>query len=256
VRATKQAPAAVASAASARGTGLPRHIAIIMDGNRRWARREGKSDTAGHRAGVVSLRTAVRLCSDLGVEYLTCYAFSTENWKRSAGEVEGLWALALEFLRSELPELVRQHVRVRVIGDRARLPLLVRQAAQAAESATGGSRGLGLTLALSYGARWEIALAARALCRDVASGALRPDDVDEEALAARLETAGMPDPDLLIRTGGEQRVSNFLLWQIAYSEIWVTPALWPDFGEAELREALEAYRRRDRRFGGGPGGDG
>ena len=242
---------AAAAAGLPGGDGLPRHVAVIMDGNRRWARRHGTDTDAGHRAGVVSLRGVVRVCSDLGIGYLTCYAFSTENWKRSRNEVDGLWALALEFLRSELPELVRRGVRVRVIGDRRGLPLLVRQAAAAAEAATARNGGLVLTLALNYGARQEIAAAARALCADVAAGRLRPEAVDEATLAARLETAGMPDPDLLIRTSGERRISNFLLWQIAYSEIWLTDALWPDFGEAELRNAIEDYRRRDRRFGGG-----
>ena len=233
---------------------LPRHVAVIMDGNRRWARREGRSDDDGHRAGVLSLRTLVRGCSGLGIAYLTCYAFSTENWKRSSGEVEGLWALALEFLRSELPDLIRQGVRVRVIGDRARLPILVRQAASVAEAATGQNRGLVLTLALNYGSRQEITLAARALCAEVAAGRLRPEQVDEAALAARLQTAGVPDPDLLIRTSGECRISNFLLWQIAYAEIWMTASLWPDFGEADLQAALDAYRRRERRFGGSGAG--
>jgi len=236
--------------------GLPRHVAIIMDGNRRWARREGRSDHAGHRAGVLSLRTAVRTCANLGIGYLTCYAFSTENWKRSADEVDGLWALAVEFLRSELPDLVRRDVRVRVIGDRQRLPAIVRQAAAAAEAGTARNRGLGLTLALNYGARQEIIHAVRSLCAEAAAGRLRPEEVDEAALEARLGTAGLPDPDLLIRTSGELRISNFLLWQIAYSEIWMTSALWPEFGEAELLAALQDYRRRDRRFGGGAGAGG
>ena len=234
------------------GGALPRHVAIIMDGNRRWARQHGSDTDTGHRAGVVSLRGIVRVCSRLGIGYLTCYALSTENWKRSEGEVNGLWSLASEFLRTELPELIRQGVRVRIIGDRRRLPLLVRQAAAAAEAATAGNRGLVLTLALNYGARQEIVSAARALCGAVAAGRLRPEDVDADAFAAHLETAGLPDPDLLIRTSGERRISNFLLWQIAYSEIWMTDALWPDFGEADLLAALEDYRRRDRRFGGGP----
>jgi undecaprenyl diphosphate synthase len=237
--------------APAGGGPLPRHVAVIMDGNRRWAQQRGADTDAGHRAGVISLRGVVRVCSDLGIGYLTCYAFSTENWKRSSREVEGLWTLALEFLRTELPELIRRGVRVRVIGDRAGLPPLVRQAAAAAETATARNRGLVLTLALNYGARQEITAAARALCAEVAAGRLRPEDVDESSVAAHLATAGMPDPDLLIRTSGEHRVSNFLLWQIAYSEIWLTDALWPDFGEAELRRALDDYRRRDRRFGGG-----
>ena len=230
---------------------LPRHVAVIMDGNRRWAVRNGKPVQAGHRAGVENIRMAVRVCSDRGIAYLTCFAFSTENWKRTREEIDGLWSLAVEFLRSDLPELVRRGVRVRIIGDRSRLPGIVRQAAGAAERATSGNRGLCLTLALNYGARQEIVAAARALCAEVAAGRLRPQDVDESIFAAHLETADVPDPDLLIRTSGEQRLSNFLLWQIAYSEIWVTEVCWPEFTEADLVAALEDYARRQRRFGGG-----
>lgn len=233
---------------------LPGHVAIIMDGNRRWARLHGCSDHAGHRAGVEKLRVAVRTCSDLGIRYLTCYAFSTENWKRSAHEVEGLWNLAVEFLRTELPELVARGVRVRVIGERRGLPPLVRQAVGTAERATSRSRGLGLTIALNYGSRHELVAAAQRLCTEVAAGRLRPEDVDEAALEAHLATAGLPDPDLLIRTGGELRVSNFLLWQIAYSELWVTPLCWPDFGREDLLTAFADYARRDRRFGGSGAG--
>lgn len=198
---------------------------------------------------------AVRTCSDLGVGYLTCYAFSTENWKRSTDEVNGLWSLALEFLRSDLPDLVARGVRVRVIGERRGLPLLVRQAVGTAELATGRGHGLALTIAMNYGARQEIVDAARALCAQVASGQLRPEDIDESVFESQLWTAGLPDPDLLIRTSGELRISNFLLWQIAYSEIWVTPLCWPEFGRDDLVAALQDYRRRGRRFGGsGEGG--
>jgi len=254
VRAVDEAPRAQGGAVVGGALGLPPHVAVIMDGNRRWARRNGRTDHAGHRAGVENLRMAVRTCSDLGIAYLTCYAFSTENWKREAHEVEGLWSLALEFLRTELPDLIARGVRVRVIGDRRRLPLLVRQAVGTAEAATGRNRGLQLTLAMNYGSRQEIVGAARALAAEVAAGRLRAEDVDEQAFAAHLAMAGLPDPDLLIRTGGEIRVSNFLLWQIAYSEIWVTPLCWPEFGRADLVAALEDYRRRQRRFGGS--GDG
>ncbi len=232
------------------GAGLPRHVAIIMDGNRRWATRQGKPAAAGHRAGVENVRMAVRVCSDLGIAYLTCYAFSTENWKRASTEIEGLWSLLIEFLASDLPDLVRRHVRLRVIGDRQGLPLLVRQAVASAEAATSGGRGLQFVLALNYGSRQEIVAAARALCQDVAAGRLGPAQVDERALESRLSTAGMPDPDLVIRTSGEQRLSNFLLWQVAYSEFWVSEACWPEFREQDLRAALEDYRRRHRRFGG------
>ncbi len=230
--------------------GMPQHVAIIMDGNRRWARRHGQPDHAGHRAGVENLRAVVRVCSDLGIPYLTCYAFSTENWKRSAAEVEGLWTLALEFLRTELPELIARRVRVRVIGERGGLPLAVRQAVQLAETSTARNQGLCLVLALNYGARQEIVRAARALCAQAAAGQLDPATVDEETFSAQLHTADLPDPDLLIRTSGELRISNFLLWQIAYTEIWVTDSCWPEFGTAELHAALDAYRTRQRRFGG------
>lgn len=241
--------------APASGRLLPRHVAVIMDGNRRWAIRNGKPVQAGHRAGVENIRMAVRVCSDRGIGYLTCFAFSTENWKRTHEEIDGLWSLAVEFLRSDLPELTRRGVRVRIIGDRNRLPGIVRQAAAAAERATASNRGMCLTLALNYGARQEIVAAARALCADVAAGRLAAADVDEECFAARLETAGVPDPDLLIRTSGEQRLSNFLLWQIAYSELWVTDVCWPEFSEADLVSALTEYGRRQRRFGGGSSED-
>lgn len=229
---------------------VPRHVAIIMDGNRRWAREHGATPALGHRAGVENVRVAVRTCSDAGVEFLTLYAFSTENWKRSGDEVESLWSLAVEFLHTELPELLARRVRVRVIGRRAELPASVRQAARVAEAATRGNRGLQLVLALNYGARQEIVEAARALCREVAAGRLRPEDVDEACFARNLWTAGVPDPDLLIRTSGEQRVSNFLLWQIAYSEIWTTSTCWPEFTRTELLQALAAYASRRRRYGG------
>lgn len=229
---------------------LPGHVAIIMDGNRRWAQRQGQAPIAGHRAGVENVRMAVRLCSDLGIRYLTCYAFSTENWKRSNQEVEGLWRLLIEFLSSDLPELIGRAVRLRVIGDRAGLPLFVRQAVASAEAATARGRGLTLVLALNYGSRQEIVAAVRALCQEVAAGRLRPDQVDAAQLEAHLTTAGIPDPDLVIRTSGEQRLSNFLLWQVAYSELWVTPALWPEFTRQDFLTALEDYRKRQRRFGG------
>ena len=229
---------------------IPRHLAIIMAGNRRWAAQRGVGPAAGHRAGVENMRVAVRTCSDIGVRFLTLYAFSTENWKRSADEVQSLWSLAVEFLQAELPELVTRGVRVRVIGQRAELPLSVRQAARAAEVATSLNRGLQLILAMNYGSRQEIVDAARALCTAVATGRLRPEDVNEEAFARKLWTAGVPDPDLVIRTSGEQRISNFLLWQIAYSELWTTSTYWPDFTREELLQAVAAYGSRQRRYGG------
>jgi undecaprenyl diphosphate synthase len=239
--------------AEAQAAGLavvPRHVAIIMDGNRRWARQHGTSVAAGHRAGVENVRVAVRTCADVGVEFLTLYAFSTENWKRGREEVDSLWALAVEFLHAELPELLREGVRVRVIGRREELPPAVRRAAHLAETATRHNRRLHLVLAMNYGARQEIVAAARSLASACASGRLRPEDIDERAFADALWTRGLPDPDLVIRTSGEQRVSNFLLWQIAYSELWTTKTCWPDFSREELLAALRDYASRRRRFGG------
>lgn len=229
---------------------LPRHVAIIMDGNRRWARQHGQGAIMGHRAGVESVRASVRTCRELGIGVLTLYAFSTENWKRPPLEVNGLWQLVLEVLRHDLPELMAQGVRVRVIGMRERLPMAVREAVRKAESMTAANDRMVLVLALNYGARQEIVQAVRSIGRMVQQGRLDPEAIDEAAFSSALSTVGIPDPDLVIRTSGELRVSNFLLWQIAYSEFFVTSTPWPEFGREEFLRAMDAYRARERRFGG------
>lgn len=229
---------------------VPRHIAIIMDGNGRWARRRGLPRSAGHRAGVQALRQVVRACGEVGVRYLTLYAFSTENWQRPGSEVTALMDLLVEALKDYLDELAASGVRIRTIGDLGALPSRAREAVSDAVERTAANDGLTLVLALNYGGRKEIVEAVRAVAREVEAGRLRADQVNEETFAAHLYTAGLPDPDLLIRPSGEMRLSNFLLWQAAYTEIWVTPVLWPDFGRRELLEAIRAYQQRERRFGG------
>ena len=227
----------------------PRHIAIIMDGNGRWAQAQGKPRVAGHAEGARSVKAITRECRRLGVEALTLYSFSTENWGRPDDEVGAVMGLLLEYLRSERAEILDNDIRLSHAGEIERLPDHVRGALLELEEASAHCRSMVLTLALSYGARQEITRAVRAIARDVASGALEPDDIDEAAIAARLDTAGLPDPDLLIRTSGELRVSNFLLWQIAYSELYVTDLAWPEFREPQLHEAIGAFHGRQRRFG-------
>jgi undecaprenyl diphosphate synthase len=228
---------------------IPRHIAIIMDGNGRWARDRGFPREFGHRNGARSVREVVEECGLLGVEYITLYSFSLENWKRPKAEVDALMNLCMAYLDGEEQELTRKGLRFRVIGRKAGLPAQVLEAIQRVTEATAkGTRGE-LCLAINYGARAEIADAARAIAEDVAAGRLKPADVDEAAVASKLYTAGMPDPDLLIRTAGEMRVSNYLLWQISYSELHVTNVYWPDFGRVHLHEAIRDYSRRTRRFG-------
>ncbi len=226
---------------------LPAHIAIIMDGNGRWAKRRNLPRVAGHKSGIQPVRTTVDTCARLGLKALTLYAFSVENWKRPLAEVETLWRLLRVYLRSELDEMKRHQIRFTAIGRLDGLPDFVRQELDMTISATASNRGLQLNLAINYGGRAELVDAVKALLRD----AQRFDvPIDEEAISARLYTAGMPDPDLLIRTSGEMRVSNFLLWQIAYAELYVTETLWPDFNRAELLRAILEYQKRDRRFGG------
>jgi undecaprenyl diphosphate synthase len=226
---------------------LPAHIAIIMDGNGRWARRRNLPRVAGHRAGVQSVRTVVETCAQLGLQALTLYAFSVENWKRPRAEVETLWRLLRIYLRSELPLMMRHDIRFAAMGRLNELPGFVRVELEEVIRRTAGNRGLLLNLAINYGGRAEIVDAVKSLIAD----ALRDGaTVDEAAISSRLYTAGMPDPDLLIRTSGEMRVSNFLLWQIAYAELYVTETLWPDFKRTELLEAILDYQKRDRRFGG------
>ena len=228
---------------------LPRHVAIIMDGNGRWARSKGLPRSDGHAEGVTSVHRAVEFASDLGIEYLTLYAFSTENWNRPPEEVETLMYLIGWAIERELPDLIRNNVRIRLIGDIPRIPEKAREKLLNAERATSSCTGLTLGMCLSYSSRWEITEAARRLARLAADGKLDQEVIDENILASNLSTAGMPDPDLLIRTGGEQRISNFLLWQIAYSELCFTPVLWPDFGKKDFAEAILDYQNRERRFG-------
>ncbi len=230
--------------------GAPKHIAIIMDGNGRWAASRGLTRAAGHRAGVESLREAVKTCSECGIQVLTVYAFSTENWKRPKGEVNALMRLLGEYLQREIPELRTRNVRLRVMGGLARLPLAARRALDNAVESTKDCLGLVLNLALNYGGRWEIVEATRNIAREVRNGSLAPEDISEEIFETHLQTAGLPELDLLIRPSGELRLSNFLLWQVAYSELWITPVLWPDFRRDHLLEAIGAYQRRERRFGG------
>jgi undecaprenyl diphosphate synthase len=224
---------------------IPRHIAIVMDGNRRWARQRHLPAIAGHRAGVETIRKTLRAARERGVEYLTLYSFSTENWSRDADEVRGLMALLEETIRRETDSLVRDDVRLEVIGRLHELSVgLQRSIAGAVEATARCTRGV-MTLAFNYGGRAEIVDAVR---RIVGEG-LAPDAVDEAAIASRLYAPDHPDPDLLIRTGGELRVSNFLLWEVAYAEMWATPVLWPDFAVSDLDDALASYAKRERRFG-------
>ncbi|HPA51237.1 MAG TPA: isoprenyl transferase [Thermoanaerobaculia bacterium] len=229
---------------------LPRHVAVIMDGNGRWARQRHLPRVEGHRAGASAVRETVETAARLRLDALTLYAFSTENWKRPKAEVSTLFALLKEYLRREFRSLVENDIRFRVVGRPDGLDPSVRSALSTALEATASCRGMVFSVALNYSGRAEIADAARALARDAAEGRLDPESIDEAAVARRLYTADLPDPDLLIRTSGELRISNFLLWQIAYAEIHVTPVLWPDFRRRHLLEALLDYQRRERRYGG------
>jgi undecaprenyl diphosphate synthase len=232
---------------------IPRHIAIIMDGNGRWAKAKGFPRMFGHRAGAASVRTVVEEAGRLGVEVVTLYSFSMENWKRPPEEIEALMLLCITYLEGEREHLKRENIRLRVIGRREGLPAPVVAAIEEVERATASCTGGTLCLAINYSARAEIADAARALARDAATGKLEPASIDEATVASRLYTAGMgdlADPELLIRTAGEQRISNFLLWQISYAEIHVTPVLWPDFSAADLHAAIRDFASRNRKFGG------
>ncbi len=231
------------------GTEIPRHIAIIMDGNGRWAKDRGLPRVEGHRAGAESVREAVDTCREIGVEYLTLFAFSSENWNRPEKEVDALMKLLEKFLRDKLPELLQQNVRFHTIGRVDMLPENCRKQIDIATERTKDNTGLNLVLALSYGSREEIVDAARSIAEKVLAGELRPEDVDNEVFADHLYTADIPDPDLLIRTSGELRVSNFLLWQISYAEMVISPKYWPDFKNADLHATVEEYSRRHRRFG-------
>ena len=230
---------------------LPAHIAIIMDGNGRWAKRRGLPRVAGHRAGVEPVRTAVNTCARLGLQALTLYAFSTENWKRPRAEVDMLWRLLQIYLRKELPEIIRNNIQFTCIGRIDGLPGPVRAELEAAAESTSRNTGMRLNVAINYSGRAELVDAVNAIIEDARfEGRLHDLRIDEETIASRLYTAGMPEPDLLIRTSGEMRISNFLLWQIAYSEIYITETLWPDFQRTDLLTAILDYQKRDRRFGG------
>ncbi|MBK6410417.1 MAG: isoprenyl transferase [Flavobacteriales bacterium] len=228
---------------------VPRHIAIIMDGNGRWAEQQGEHRVMGHANGVRSVREALLAATEIGVEYLTLYAFSTENWKRPTAEVEALMDLLVRTVIGELAELHTNGVRLNTIGDIDSLPENCRKTLQEAIEATKNNDRITITLALSYSARWEIVNMARKLATMAAQGTLDPATITDATISEHLTTVGMPDPELLIRTSGEQRVSNFLLWQIAYAELWFTPVLWPDFRKEHLFQAVLDYQNRERRFG-------
>ncbi len=228
---------------------LPKHVAVIMDGNGRWANRQGLPRSIGHRRGVDTLKALLRCCQDWGIEALTAYAFSTENWSRPLEEVEFLMALFERVLKQELNEMIQENVRIRFVGDLQSLPDSLRAQIEHSMAATEHNQGIQFTIAKNYGGRQEIVQACRAIATKVQQGLLQPDAVDETLFQAHLYTAGTCDPDLLIRTSGEMRISNFLLWQTAYAELYITDTLWPDFDRAEFHRALWAYQQRDRRFG-------
>jgi undecaprenyl diphosphate synthase len=228
---------------------LPRHVAIIMDGNGRWAEQRGLSRIYGHRVGKDSVRAVVEQSRELGIQYLSLFAFSTENWNRPPREVDGLMTLLRKYLASELGKMMRHGIRLVAVGSLRRLPPAVREALRASIAATRHNTGMTVILAVSYGGREDIVQAARAIARRVKRGELSPEQVTEHTVAEHLATRGVPDPDLLIRTSGEQRISNFFLWQLAYTEIFVTDTLWPDFREREYVEALAYFQQRQRRFG-------
>jgi undecaprenyl diphosphate synthase len=229
---------------------LPQHVAIIMDGNGRWAKQRQLPRVEGHRVGAESARVVVRAAGELGIKYLTLYAFSVENWNRPKDEVDTLMKYLARYLKNELGELQRNNVRLEAIGQIYRLPEFVQEQLHRTRAALAKNNGLTLILALSYGGRTEIVEAVRAIAHKVRAGVLEPEEINEQVMAQHLYTRNYPDPDLLIRTSGEMRLSNFLLWQISYTELVVTPTLWPDFRKPQFYAALEEYTRRHRRFGG------
>lgn len=238
-----------AAASYNQGDCPPRHVAIIMDGNGRWAKARMLPRIAGHRQGAEVVRDTVSDCRELGISYLTIYAFSSENWKRPSGEIDDLMGLLKIYLKRELNKLMRSGVRMRFIGNRKRLPESIIALIEEAENKTAHNAGLTLTVALNYGGRNDIVQAAGRIAEAVAAGTLKSEAIDEKLFESYLDTAGIPDPDLLIRTSGEQRVSNFLLWQTAYTELVFTPVLWPDFNKAHLEDAITEFHRRERRYG-------
>ena len=228
---------------------LPHHIAIVMDGNGRWAEARGEPRPVGHRAGIEPVRKIIRECAKLNIEALTLFAFSSENWRRPETEVAAIMGLFMEALDREITELHANRVRVRIIGNRQRLSVRLQQRIAEAEALTAANEGLKLQVAVSYGGRWDVLEAAKRIAARAASGEIRVADIDEEMFSAELQLSDLPDPDLFIRTGGDHRVSNFLLWNIAYAELFFTDVLWPDFDEAEFKLALEDFAGRERRFG-------
>ena len=228
---------------------LPKHIAIIMDGNGRWAKEKGEDRLFGHLNGVESVRNIVEGAAELGIQYLTLYAFSTENWDRPAYEVTGLMELLIDTIRKEVPTLNKNNIKLHVIGDTGMLPAAAQQELNEAINETSGNSGLNLIMALSYSSRWEINDAIKRIAGDVKAGKLQPDDIDQQLIQQYLTTRNFPDPELMVRTSGEYRISNFLLYQLAYSELYFTNTLWPDFRKENLYEAILDYQSRERRFG-------
>lgn len=231
---------------------LPRHVAIIMDGNGRWAAARGLSRIEGHKKGAEAAQRAVEAARDLGIRYITLFGFSSENWNRPTAEVEGLMALLRYYLKKETEALHKSGARLRVIGDRSRLPKDIVEMIEQAESITGGNDGLTVVIALSYGGRQDIVFAAREVAKAAAAGKIAPEKISEDIFASYLMTADIPDPDLMIRTSGESRISNFLLWQLAYAEMFFTNTLWPDFSRVDMEAALACFASRERRYGGLP----
>ena len=230
-------------------TRVPRHIAIIMDGNGRWAKQKGLNRIFGHQAGVTAVRKITEACAEFSVDYLTLYAFSTENWNRPKEEVDALMTLLVDSIEKETPDLMKNNVRLLAIGDLARLPKEAEEKFRNCMKLTSANTGVNLVLALSYSSRWEITNAMRQIAKQISEGTIHTDDIDESLISQHLTTNHIPDPDLLIRTSGELRISNFLLWQLAYSELYFTDVYWPDFDKEELRKAIISYQQRERRFG-------
>ncbi|QEW07708.1 di-trans,poly-cis-decaprenylcistransferase [Nitrincola iocasae] len=237
------------SASQTSTASVPRHVAIIMDGNNRWAKQRHLPGVAGHKAGVSSVRQTIEGCVEQGVEVLTLFAFSSENWKRPEKEVRGLMDLFMLSLDREVKKLHRHGIRLNIIGDRQRFSARLQQKMAAAEALTVGNEGLILNIAANYGGRWDVVQAARAAMQSCLDGQLQPSDLDEALFDSFTSLANMPEPDLCIRTGGEQRISNFLIWQMAYTELYFCDCYWPDFGKAELSKAIESFANRQRRFG-------
>lgn len=238
------------NAARQAGESLPRHIAIIMDGNGRWAQRRGKSASAGHRAGVETVRRVLEICSDRGISVVTLFAFSSENWQRPSLEVKALMTLFSSYLKKEIANLHKDGVRVRFIGDRNKFNTGLVKQMQTAEQLTADNQNTTLVIAVDYGGQWDITQAAKKIAARVAAGTMTVDQIDEQTLDAEITLADLPKPDLCIRTAGEQRISNFLLWQLAYAELFFTDTLWPDFDEQDMQQALDSFCERDRRYGG------